>query len=373
MALSRMFSKEHLRSKMSLKRNAGYQLFWGFTMLIALFLSCSEVIDLDSEGSDAFLVVDGRITDGAFGNEVRLAITSTINANQSPVSRANITLLEDGTAIANYIEYETGAYRLDYPNDSARVGRTYELLIELVDGRRYRSVPEVMPEHGVEDELRFEVGIVPVIVNETGLTQDKRLVSLYNRSRLLNPASETYLRWDIFETYILAERQRMVPPFTPFPVPCYITNDITGQQVRLFDGAELRVENIPEELITTVEVGSLFASGYFFNVVSSTLNRTAHEYYSRVDEIGNIDGTIFDTPPGPIPGNIINIDNPLERVLGYFQVANTDTTRIKVMVDDIPFPVPVACPDFNRFNEPHYCTNCLLFENSTTTQPFYWF
>lgn len=345
----------------------------GFLLFLISMVACSEVIDLDSEVSAAILVVDGRLTDGSLGNEIRLATTSTINANQSAVGNATITLIEDGNPIASYEEFEAGAYRLVYPNDSARVGRTYELLIELRDGSQYRTVPAVMPGTAVHDNLRFEVGEVRVPVDDEGRQQLKRLASLYANSEVIAPGENFFLRWDIFETYQLLERLRPVGPFDPVPVPCYVTNDITGGDVRLFDGEELRVENIPEELIATSEIDTRFATAYFFNVVSSNMNRSAFEYYSRVDELANLQGQIFDPPPAPIPGNIISVDDPEEQVLGFFLVANADTSRVKISIDDVPFNVALPCPDFNRFREPPYCTNCVLFENSTREVPFFWY
>lgn len=343
------------------------------TLAFVVAVACSEVILLDTEGSPSMLVVDGRLSDGDFGSELTLARTSIFNVSQTAVSGAQITLIEDGVPIAGYVEYEIGSYRMVYPNDSARIGRAYELLIELPDGSRYGTLPSVMPRAAVRDNLRFEVGIEPVQINETGLTQDRRLASVYGNSTVLLPEEDFYLRWDILETYILEERLRPTAPFEPIPVPCYVTNNITTADVRLFDGSELKVETIPEVLLATSIIDSRFADAYFFNVVSSNMDERAYEYYARVDEMANLQGQIFDPPPAPIPGNVFNLDDPEEQVLGFFLVANSDTSHIKISINDIPFNVPIPCPDWNRLQEPAYCTECELFENSTTRVPFFWY
>lgn len=344
-----------------------------FITLLFVMVACSEVISLRTEGSEERLVINGRLTDGLAGNEVNLFTTSEFNLNQQPVSGARVTLIEDGTEIAQYREFEPGAYRLEFPNDSAREGRSYELLISLGNGKRYRSQPAIMPGSILRDDLRVELGIFPMQVNETGLTEDRRMARLFVTSMVLDSEQDFYSKWDIYDTWMLEERLRIVPPGTPPPTPCYITNNISGPDLRLYNGADVKVDNIPERLFTFSEIDMRFAINYFFHVVNSTFDEAAHEYLTRVHEIANLSGSIFDQPPAPIPGNVVSLDDPFEEVLGYFLVVNTDTSRIKITANEVPWVVPKPCPDWNRFNEPPYCTHCPLVENSTRTRPYYWY
>lgn len=341
---------------------------------LTLFLcACSSVIDLDSEMDIQRLVIDGRITNGSFGNEVRLAFTSTFNGNQEPISGATITLLEEGAALAQYLETEPGLYILELANHSATAGTTYELEVELVDGTQYRSSPGVMPDNAAMDNPRFEVGIFEEPVNQEGTTVDRRLVKLFTDTEVLDPSEDYYLRWEVYETYIFEERQRTVGPFEPIPQPCYITNRVTGRDPVLFNGAELKVPVIPDVELASIEIDSRFIFNYLFNLVQFTTDLGTHTYRANIDGVANAEGSIFDVPPGPVLGNFRNLNDPDERVLGYFEVVRTDTTWVKVVRDDIPFNVELPCPRANAFSEEPYCTNCLLLDNSTTVQPYYWF
>ncbi len=338
-------------------------------LLLMMLVACSEVINLRTEVEREKLVIYGRITDGTAGNEVNLALTSPYNGNQEPVSEAFIALYEDGSQIARYIEYAPGQYRLLYPGDSAREGRSYELLVRLEDGTEYRSKPTVMPKAAARDELSFDASIREVEVNQEGLEVEKRIVALYADTHMLNPEEDTYLRWNILESYSVAERLRPTP--VP-PPPCYVSNDATGQQVRLFNGSEVKVPVIPHQLLHMTEIDSRFAFQFFFRVVLTTMDEEAYDYWSLLNEISNTRGSIFDRPAAPVPGNFTRTDAPEEEVLGYFEVVRSDTSFLGIKQEELRMLIFHPCPHSEAFREPAWCTNCRLLENSTIDRPYYW-
>ena len=101
---------------------------------------------------------------------------------------------ENDQQIASYVEYEPGSYRLAY-SDSARVGRIYQLSVELPDGRSFLSQPAVMPDQAAEDDLYFDASAVEVVVNEAGTVTEKNLVQLFTNTRILDEERDFYLRW----------------------------------------------------------------------------------------------------------------------------------------------------------------------------------
>ncbi len=329
------------------------------------------MIDLKTQGQNQQLVIYGRITDGMAGNEVNLSLTSPVNGVAEPVSGANVILLEDGLIFGQYTEKAPGVYRLE-SQDSAMEGRTYEIEVELSDGREYHSLPAMMPGLVAVDKPRYDASVVEVEVNEAGLEVEKNLIRLFVDTEVVNQDSRFFLKWSILEGYSFVERVRPVP--IP-PPPCYVINDITGQDNRLFNGAEIKVPVIPDQLFASTEIDSRFAFDYYYSVVQFTIDEAAFEYLSLIDEISNTQGSIFDKPAAPVIGNIRNRSDPDEEVLGYFEVVRADTTRVRVRADDISFRVELPCParpDFDN-NEPSECTNCLLITNSSHDRPYFWF
>ncbi len=361
-------------SETEVKRSKGGAKKWlTWCLLVLVLCACSEVINLDTEGVAPQLVIYGRITDGKAGNEVSIALTSGFNGEQQPVTRAEVRLIENDREIADYIEFSPGNYRLAY-SDSARLGRTYQLSVELSDGRSFLSLPAVMPDQAAEDQLYFDASVVETVVNQAGTAIERNLIQLFTNTRVLDQEKDFYLRWNITESYSYEERIRPPPnPFEGPPPPCYITNDITGQQAILFNGAEIKVPVINDLFLSSTEINSRFAFAYYFSVVQTTMDEAAYEYWKLIDEISNIEGSIFDRPAAPVPGNFRNTANPDEEVLGYFEVVRSDTSFVRILSDDIPFYVEIPCTFANREREPPSCTDCILLNNSSYQKPYYFF
>ena len=342
--------------------------------ILGLLTACSEVVDLKTGNQAQRLVIYGKVTDGTAGNLLSIALTSTAGADQEPISGAEAMLLEDGVPVAQYEERTPGNYRLNFQGDSARVGRQYELLVTLADGRQYRSLPAIMPDLAAIDHGRFEASDVLEVVNQNGIAIERRRVRVFIDTEVLDQSKDFYLKWDIFETYSFLERLRVLTPPQLRP-PCYVTNVTTGQEIYLFNGAEIKVPVIPDRLMANRDLNGLFANDYYFGIVQSTIDKSAYEYWELVDGISNTQGSIFDRPPAPVPGNFRNVNDPEEEVLGYFEVARSDTTFVRGRGDARPFYVPLACPGLpiGVTDEPAECTDCLLIENSTYHRPYFWF
>lgn len=93
-------------------------------------------------------------------------------------------------------------------------------------------------------------------------------------------------------------------------------------------------------------------------------------------ELVNNTGSVFDTPPAPIRGNIQNVNDPDEVVLGNFEVANVKLTRIYTTQADVPFFIPEVCtysPTRRLDDYPKTCLRCSEFENSSNDYPVWWF
>ena len=343
------------------------------TSIVLLLTGCSEVVDLNIGAQNERIVIFGKVTDGTAGNELSIAFTSPVGGEQEPVSEADAVLLENGNPIGRYEERAPGQYRLNLNGDSARTGRTYELQVTLRDGTQYRSQPAIMPALAAIDHPRFEAGEVLDVVSQNGIAVEQRQIRVFLDTEVLDQSRDFYLKWDTFEAYSYQERLRVLVPPQLRP-PCYIFNITTGQEIYLFNGEELKVDVVRDQLISSSKLDSRFAFDYYYGIVQSTIDRNAHEYWTLVDEISNSVGSIFDTPPGPVPGNFRNVNDPNEEVLGYFEVARSDTTYVRVRGDDLPFFVPPPCPGLPLGGtEPASCTDCLLVPNSSYARPYFWF
>jgi len=333
---------------------------------------CAEVIELGSKQTEPSLIVYGRITDGTAGNEITIFESSTrSDGAQEVLSGATIDLLENGGVIAQYEEEHDnpGNYRLVMLNDSAREGRSYQISITLPSGEQVLSKPAVMPGLRARDSIYVEVDLVDVVINQEGIRELRRLSQLLVDTKILEREADFYLRWNVIETYTAVQTPVCCGPPPP---PCYVTNDITGQSLRLFNGAQLKPDIIPRQNLANTTVDGRFAFTYFYQVVQSTIDEEAHAYWTKVEEIASLSGSIFDKTPANIVGNLYYPDRPKDPIFGYFEVARVDTTRTWLNSDRFDFFLREPCPAARLDEPPPECGNCLLIENSSHHRPYFY-
>ena len=335
----------------------------------ALFFgNCAEVIDLGTEFGPTNVLIYGRVTTGTDGNLIELATTSPFNAGQTPLGGARITLVAENGDREPYVEIEEGLYQLFNDIIIAESGKQYHIEMTLPSGEAYKSEPAVMPEKKATDSLDW-VARLKTIPVRNGAAIQRKVVELFMGTTIHDPEDEPLLRWNFLETYLFPEFPRVRGIDDP-PLRCYDTNNLDIQNLLLYDGSELNATEIPRRLMVSKKHDSLFVDNYWFHAVQSSLTPDAFRFWKEIDKVANAQGSIFDTPLGPIRSNVFNVNDPFERVLGYFEVTHVDTTRISIDDNDIQFLAPLPCRPSLLPDNPQ-CLDCLLIEGATKDIP-YW-
>ena len=111
-----------------------------------------------------------------------------------------------------------------------------------------------------------------------------------------------------------------------------------------------------------------------FYVTQQTITAEAFDYWSRIDLVSNQLGSLLDPPPASVRGNIYNIDDPNEIILGYFGAIAEDAdvlfTNAGIFFEEFELLPYCGIPGFEIFAPG--CCNCIELENSTWEIPFYW-
>ena len=87
------------------------------------------------------------------------------------------------------------------------------------------------------------------------------------------------------------------------------------------------------------------------------------------------DGSIFSALPAQIESNIKSLNNPDEKILGYFIVSGVDAKRIRIPSSTLTGinEAALMCRQFRPTDPlPEYCYDCTKFENSVGEEPSYW-
>ena len=332
---------------------------------------CIETIDFETDRTRDRLVVNGHIDDGAGPHYLELGKTTSEGSATEPVTGAQIIINDDEGNSEAYVERGDGRYALQGRIINPQAGGTYYIEIILNDGRRYRSRPETMPEQtGEFKDLEYELDTQQQF-NEAGNPVEEDVIKILADTDIPDTESPLYLRWNVEEIYSFKEF--IIPdPLAPPAKLCFVTQFSKPQQVLLYNSTESDAREISDQLLTTSVVNHTFYRRHYFNAVLYSTTRSSYEYWNQVDQVVNSNGTIFDVPPATPAGNVFNIDDESELVLGYFEASLTDTLRFYTQRFDFEKFIPNPCGRRqDTFGRPT-CLNCLDLPSSTLEQPYYW-
>lgn len=348
----------------------------GRALIIAVFLliNCKDQVDLRGEGSIGVVVVDGKITTLPGPYELRLGLTVGVDQKPNPLQFATATIYDDLGNSEQYTEVKPGVYSVPGNFVQGMPGRAYHVEVTLQDGRKYSSKPEIIPGATGVDTPSFEFSERSEFVGETEVKT--HVMNIYTDSQLPPDEKDYFLRWDVLETYMFEQSPVFNPLLGGLPPPCYVDGYADRQRITLFTTKNQHVQNLKHTLIAVRDVDFSFLARHYFHVYLSSITKESYNYWKNVDQLINRSGSIFDTPPAPIVGNITSMSDESEKVFGYFEAANTNLARFYVLRGDVPFSMISYCNDprygpyWNGY--PRECSYCLSLDNSSLTPPDWW-
>lgn len=334
---------------------------------LAVFASCINEIEFDTERTEGQIVVSGSIYDRPGPYQLELGITTLESTIPIPLSGARITLFSGDGNSEQYREIDGGLYELPGNVVSGSRGQTYYIEITLPNGAIYQSIPETIPTVHSRDSTYIELENKQE-QTATGGSREVPIISVYTDTHIPESSEPLYIHWSVFSKYSFRERTPS-SPLAPPPNTCYVTTVPDPQAIILFSTENPGSRNIEQQLMAQKHIVSQeFYRRHYFNVISKSVTERRYNYWQQVDEIINQTGTIFDSAPATPKGNLFNPNDYQDQVFGYFEAVAIDTSRAFVTRGDLPFFVSNPC---SGFNQPPACDNCLLIENSTLERPFY--
>lgn len=341
--------------------------------LLLGLLGCLTPIDFPADTGEQRIVIMGQVSNLIDQNIVQVGITAKTQRLPFPIKEATVSLFEEHTN-ASYYYQESQSKPGDYVLEgfSGHPGSTYYLNVVLPTGETYQSQPERMPFTSGTIFSHKEFVIETVTDNES-VRSEKTLIKIYANSLLPDSPEDIYLKWSVEEVFALVPTA-FPGGFGNTPGTCYITQNADPQRIALFNGGEVTVVNVNNILVTNRIIDYSFFSRHYFTTYQSSITKEAYDYWNKVNALVNQVGSIFDTPPAEITGNLVNIKDSDEKVLGYFQAINQTYDRFFVVKADLPFPILWQdCSYTNTVKDyPTRCFNCLSLQNSSLERPS-WF
>lgn len=337
-------------------------------LIILTCFSCVDIIDFQNDNTGGQLTIYGQINDSGLHNQYIRITEATSSRNPEKIVNDAIVQVNDDQGCTFLYRYDT-LERYYVPDEPffGVPGVTYQLLVE-VDNKVYQSTQQKMPLARGIDTTYFQIREVPVLSRTGG---ESRALFMQAITDTEIPATEDplFIRWDILQVWV---QRGIILPSSNFPgwspVNCFVEDPFIGDQIVMYDGREVGPGRLQGQFMAETQLDDSFNTLRGFGIVHQSITEEAFEYWQKINELSNRVGSIFETPPAAVPGNITNIDDPDDYALGFFEVAQVDTTGTYVTPDDLGvfigeggnFVDCGAIPFSVLFGVPYLCFECLL-------------
>jgi len=336
-------------------------------ILASLCSQCLDKFDFEIEEGDVekVLVVDGVLSNSQGPHKVTLSRTQPFGTKFiDPVTNARVLL----NSQEEFIDQGNGDYILE--NFTPQIGSEYFLSISLSDGSSYESDPAIMPI-SIKPDSNYVKYEKDIFTSPTGSERITNVMNVYLDTALPNNDNqEYYLRWVTDGLSVFPEESC---GGLHMPKSCYLyeppkTQNVSLQSSENISGNRLVDQQVAQKSSFTINE---FKALYVFSTYQFSITKESFDYWSDLKSLANQSGTVFDLPPAALQGNIKNITEENELVLGYFDVVAIDTVRARVIGAEFRENINgiVPCSPFSRRSWPQECCECLVLDRSSTVRP----
>jgi hypothetical protein len=299
-------------------------------LLFLLFATCKEsyIPPVISTGN-SYLVVEGFINNGADTTRINLTHTFKLADTAVVVPELHAQVFVEGKSGGAYPLAEQGKGLYIAPGLSLSPAQQYRLHIRTNAGKEYASdfvdlkaSPPIDSINWVSDNKGFQL-----YVN----THDPQ-----NASR--------YYRWDIAETWefhavyqsILKYENGLILPRFPDTIYTCWQNNIPST-ILLASSAKLAQDVIYRFPLTLLPPNSWKISvRYSLLLKQYVLTPEAYNFWQQLQKNSEQVGSIFSAQPSEARGNIHNLADSSEQVIGYISAGTMRQQRIFITPYDIP-------------------------------------
>ncbi|PZX93714.1 DUF4249 domain-containing protein [Flavobacterium aquariorum] len=327
-----------------------------FSLLLLCFIfnSCTEPYILETNTYEEALVVEATITNELKKQEITITKTSRFEDKETQIEKGADVFITDNTGTRYHFEEESGKY-ISTIEFQAIPGKEYRLNINTKDGRTIVSTTETLsainPMQDVKAAVETKDSLRGVAIR----------VSSYDPTN-----TAKYYRFEYEETYkIIAPEWRLKKAITidgvnganptleviandPNTRICYSTKKNT--EIILTSTNELnedRVDFVPRFIS---DQNYIISHRYCILVKQYVENLPAYTYYKTLKKISGTESILSPLQPGFLNGNLKSVNNPNDKIMGYFDVASVSSKRIYFNYIDL-FPKDPPPPYYTKCDE----------------------
>jgi len=308
-------------------------------ILLATFYACIEEYfppDVNIK-SNRYLTVNGIIYNDDSIKTIILSRSKSAWESDTVyemVNDAQVTIVDDLDNIVTFFQSGNGVYQSDFQPQNER---TYQLNIIDEFGTEYQSEQVRMEFTPEIDSVYWKMKIDPYSEDEEYQGVDIR-VSTHN-----DAGQYSYYKWDWTETWEIHARYRAVYEYVDgkviitnrIPYACWL-EDSTADII-IGNTESLSKNQITDKIIQEIPfTQNKLHVRYSILVRQYALDKEAYNFWHNLQNSNETSGSLFDRQPTELKGNIRNLSNPLEPVMGYFDIYEVKKKRLFIDRDEIP-------------------------------------
>jgi hypothetical protein len=311
--------------KQVLKRNIKITRISQLLLLSFLLIVSGCIVQFIPETTEDqnLLVVEGLITDQDAPNIIRISTSLPLGGKSAakPLSGSIVSVTDDLGNDTRLSETIAGTY-VTPPSFRGATGRSYTLHIKTSNSsgyRSYESLPMQMRPVPPIDSIYYEKTEIPSPYPDG---QNANGAQIYLNTH--DPQNNCkFYRWEFEETW-----EFRLPYMTPNNT-CWISSNSDKINIKNTSSfAEDRIIRFPINFVSNMT--DRLRVKYSILVNQYSLNEDEYLYWEKLQNIAEQVGGLYDITPASVPTNIWCVENPNEKVLGYFSVSASASKRIFV-------------------------------------------
>lgn len=336
---------------------------WICLLMAAITSTCKKPFNpAVVNAPNSYFVVEGVINNGNDSTIVKLSKTVNISSSTQTSGVDNCTVQVEGQQGATYqlLAQGNGYYMLPQLNLDA--AKKYRLHITTSDWKEYAS-------DYVEVRKTQPIDSIGFVVKNNQLQIYANTHDATNNSRYYRWSyDETWRFHAKFQSYFIVDqiiKKVVVRPPAEQNYYCFASDK--SSTIVLGSSAKLSQDVIFQQPITTIAPESeKIGMRYSINLKQYALTKEAYQFWENLKKNTEQLGSIFDAQPSQLTGNIHNVNDAAEPVIGYISITNIQNKRVFIDNLNIPpewrvkYPYDCNLPDSALFVNPKTKSNDVL-------------
>jgi hypothetical protein len=358
-------------------------------LLIFLLLDgCIDPLSVPLRETSPMLVVDGLLTDEPAIQTVKLYYSSNLNQTTKrpiEIGNAKVEIINDLEHVETFFQAASGVYQTRGDNFYAQQGRAYKLRVTMPNQQVYESPFQKLNPAGDIDRVYQSFESEGLISND-GSPQD--ILNIYVDAHGVEDGPNLFRwRWsNVYQVKTFPELRKKFEGLKRVPDPeicsgyvrsgdgirkesectcciCwsynYSNTSVVSEKNFSHDGIYNKI-NIGQVAVTSMK----FYDKLYIEVEQLSLTDDTFKFWRLVEAQQKATGNLFQPNSVKIRGNMYNVSEPNEEVLGVFAVSGI--RRKSIFVDRTAIPYVLDLIDTIGYD----CRKTFI--NATVEKPPFW-